>query len=120
MDSEDEAYDPWPGCTMDQTGCHSSTHYSVKYTMDEELYTFLKLDKDTEVSLRDLDNHIIHYAEANNGIERCLINYDSALWNLFALDINESLKLYQIERNVRKLIRAVPVPERPSYLNPNY
>ena len=106
MDSEDDAYDPWPGCTMDKTGCHFSSHYTVKYTMDEELSKFLKLDKDAEVTLSDLDNYIIDYAEAHCGIKNTLINYDSALWYLFGLE-SQSLKLYQIEINVRKLIHPV-------------
>jgi len=117
MDSEDEAYDPWPGCTMDETGCHSKSHYTVKYTMDEELSSFLKLDKDAEVTLGDLDHYIIEYAKAHCGIERCNIKYDVALWDLFALDITKPFKLHHIEQNVRKLIHAVPVPDRPEYLN---
>jgi hypothetical protein len=117
MDSEDEAYDPWPGCTMDKTGCHSNSHYTVKYTMDEELSTFLKLDKAVEVTLSDLDDYIIDYAEAHCGIEKTSINYDFALWDLFVLDITKPFKLYQIEQNVRKLIHAVPVADRPEYLN---
>lgn len=107
MDSEDDAYDPWPGCTMDRTGCHSSSHYKVKYTMDEELSAFLKLDKGAEVTLSNLDDYIMDYAEANNGIDKTFIKYDSALWSLFALEPTQNLKLYQIERNVRKLIHPL-------------
>ena len=37
---EDEAYDPWPGCIMDRTGCHGQSYYTMKYEVNEQLISF--------------------------------------------------------------------------------
>ena len=42
--SEDEAYDPWPGCIMDRTGCHGQSYYTKKYNINEQLVSFFNLD----------------------------------------------------------------------------
>ena len=100
---EDEAYDPWPGCKMDETGCHSSSHYKNKYIMNEKFNIFFN-QKDTLLSLSNLDDIVIDYANKHNGIVGTRINYDELLWNLFGIDKNKTFKLYEIEKYVRLFI----------------
>jgi hypothetical protein len=47
MTSEDEAYDPWPGCYMDSTGCHYAIYYSDTYILNEKFANF-SFRKDTQ------------------------------------------------------------------------
>ena len=69
MNSEDEAYDPCPNCVMmTRTGCHGYYHQNRKYTMTTVFATFFTLDIDAQVTLDDLDNIVIDYAENHNGL----------------------------------------------------
>jgi len=97
---EDEAYDPWPGCIMNKTGCHSSSHYKNKYIMNEKFNIFFNQKTDTLLSLSNLDDIVIDYANKHNGIVDTRINYDELLWNLFGIDKNKTFKLYEIEKYV--------------------
>lgn len=103
--SEDEAYDPWPGCIMDRTGCHGQSYYSRKYTLNEELVSFFNLD-DNNLTYNNFDNIVINYAFNNNGIsdDKGIIYYDESLWRLFELDKDTPLKFHHISKYFEKFI----------------
>ena len=111
MNSEDEAYDPWPGCTIDRTGCHNQLHYYRKYSIDSKFAEFFVMDDKALYTLHDLDNIIINYAEAHKGIrEHCSrLEYDAKLWAFFALEIGDLFKFYQIEKYVQPFIVLIPL-----------
>ena len=106
MTSEDEAYDPWPGCIMDRTGCHGQSYYIIKYGISEQLVSFFNLNKDIKLTYSNFENIVIAYAENHNGImdDKCIINYDEALWDLFELDNDTPLKYYNIYKYFEKFI----------------
>ena len=97
--SEDEAYDPWPGCVMDRTGCHGQSYYTMKYKVSEQLVSFFNLESNN-LTYNNFDNIVIDYAFNNNGIsdDKGIIYYDEALWKLFQLDKDKSLKFYHISK----------------------
>ena len=105
--SEDEAYDPWPDCIMDRTGCHSASHYERKYEVNERIAGFFGLDRDT-YTLHELENVVIDYAESRKLVERCVIGYEEGLWKLFTLDAGQPLKFYQIAKHLVNFIMALP------------
>jgi hypothetical protein len=102
---EDEAYDPWPGCIMDRTGCHGQSYYTKKYSVKEQLISFFR-QADKSMSYTDFDNIIIDYAINHNGIidDKAIICYDEALWNLLELDKDIPLKYYHICKHFEKFI----------------
>lgn len=102
---EDKAYDPWPGCVMDRTGCHGQSYYTIKYTPNEQLISFFNLT-DKEISYNNFDNIVIDYAFNNNGIsdDKGIIYYDEALWNLFELDKDTPFKFYHINKYFVKFV----------------
>ena len=108
--SEDEAYDPWPGCIMDRTGCHGQSYYTRKYTPNEQLLSFFNLEKGTKITYNNFDNIVINYAYNNNGIsdDKGIIYYDEALWKLFQLDKDKSLKFYHISKYLEKFFLSMP------------
>jgi len=106
--SEDEAYEPWPNCIMDRTGCHGKSYYHRKYTVSDKLAIFFKIDKNAELSFSELDDIVIEYAEANNGITRQLIHYDEDLWNLLGFQKDIVFKFYQIEKYMREYVKEAP------------
>jgi hypothetical protein len=95
---EDEAYDPWPGCTMDSTGCHGGSHYKKKHRMNEKFNNFFDLNKDELLSYNNLDDIVIAFIKKNNGLKDTIINYDELLLELFGIDKNKTFKLYEIEK----------------------
>ena len=101
---EDDAYDPWPGCTMDKTGSHCSSHYYDKHRMNEKFNKFFGLKNDELLSFSNLDDIVIAYVEKNNGLRDTIINYDELLWDLFLIDKNKTFKLYEIEKYVELFI----------------
>jgi hypothetical protein len=104
---EDEAYDPWPGCIMDRTGCHGQSYYTKKYKPTEQLINFFRQANIVEgISYNDFDNIIIDYATNHNGIidDKAIICYDEALWNLLELDKNMPFKFYHISKHFEKFI----------------
>ena len=105
MDSEDDAYDPWPDCIMDRTGCHCQSYYHVKYVVDEQFAKFFNIDISGQYTKTDLDRVIIDYIEQKHGeSQKTNLAYDEPMWNLFDLDKTKTLKFYQLERNFRKFI----------------
>jgi hypothetical protein len=109
MTSEDEAYDPWPGCYMDSTGCHYATYYSDTYILNEKFAKFFNLEKNSQFTKKDIDDVIIKYLDENKCIAKygTNISYNEPLWNLFELECNKTLKLYQLERYFIKFIIKV-------------
>ena len=110
MNSEDESYDPWPGCVMDRTGCHGYYHRTRKYTMLTAFATFFKQDIDAQVTLHDVDTIVLKYAEEKSliGEYTCTISYDEGLWALFGLERQTVLKYYQIERLATPHLVVIP------------
>ena len=106
--SEDEAYDPWPGCIMDRTGCHGQSYYTKKYNVNEQLISFFNLDNNN-LTYNNFDNIVIDYAFNNNGIsdDKGIIFYDEALWNLFELDKDKPLKFYHISKYFEKFFLSM-------------
>jgi hypothetical protein len=104
--SEDEAYDPWPGCVMDRTGCHGQSYYNMKYIVNEQLVSFFNLENNAKITYNNFDNIVIDYAFNNNGIsdDKGIIFYDEALWKLFELDKDTPLKFYHINKYFVKFI----------------
>ena len=101
-DSEDEAYDPWPSCIMDMTGCHCGSYYSMKYNLSATLTTFLKIDPKTQMNWHEMDNAILEYADKHAGFKDTTFNYDADLWDLLGLNKNNIFKFYQIQRYIEK------------------
>jgi len=117
MTSDDEAYDPWPGCIMDRTGCHVQSYYTKKYKPTEQLISFFR-PVDKNLSYNDFDNIVIDYATNHNGIldDEGIICYDEGLWNLFGIDKNKPLKFYNICKYFDRFIvssktDATPAPQ---------
>jgi hypothetical protein len=109
MTSEDEAYDPWPGCMMTRTGCHWESHRSTLYRINESFAAFFTLSKDDTFTLYGLDDIVIEYAEKRNGVleNRGIINYDEALWDFFSIEKDKSFKYHHIEDRVKRFLREV-------------
>ena len=98
---------------MDRTGCHGKSHYYVNYMVNEQLANFFRLDNDVKITLGELDDLVINYAETHNGVSEneSTINYDEGLWNLFNIAHTTPFKIYQIEKYVRNFITRAPCLE---------
>jgi len=106
--SEDEAYDPWPDCIMDRTGCHGQSYYTMKHEVNEQLLSFFNLENNN-LTYNNFDNIVIDYAFNNNGIsdDKGIIFYDEALWKLFQLDKDKPLKFYHISKYFEKFFLSI-------------
>ena len=107
--SEDDAYDPWPGATMTRTGCHCQTYYTTEYRLSAPLCRFFDLDIDIELTEEGIDNLIIGYAEKHNGVDehKNTIHYDAALWELLGIPKEKPFKYYHIWRVLEKFITRI-------------
>lgn len=108
-DSEDEAYDPWPGCVMTETGCHYASTYYKKQRMPKHLTDFFGLESDKEYQIHVLEHKIIEYAKAHNGIERLKFNYDETLWNLLERPHSQKMCYYHLSDLIHMAIRKYGV-----------
>ena len=109
MSSEDEAWDPWPGCAMTRTGCHWQTHRSKPYLVGNTFAHFFGLPTASVKTLSELDDIIIGYAEAHNGADERsgTIHYDEALWIFFQIEKEKPFRYYHIERYIHGFITEV-------------
>ena len=109
MTSEDEAWDPWPGCMMTRTGCHWGSYKSKLYWITEAFADFFTIDKEDKYTLYRLDDIVIEYAEKRNGVSENsgVINYDEALWEFFSIEKDKPFKYYHIERRVKWFLTEV-------------
>ncbi len=115
MDSDEEAYDPWPGCIMDKTGCHYHSYHYLKYSINETFATFFNVDKDAKYTCHELDNIVIDYIEKHNGRTRYNINFHEDLWNFLSIPHDKVFKLYHINDHILKFITKLPDSEQPTY-----
>jgi len=103
-DSEEEAYDVWPGCYLGTTGSHSSSHYSCKYRLSEQLRAFLNAPSSAQMSIGAIEEGIIDYARTHNGITNMVFHYDIVIWTVLGLNATTELKLYHLEKYIRNHI----------------
>jgi hypothetical protein len=104
---EVKAYEPKPGCIIDETGCHRDSYYKDKYIMNEKFNTFFNQSMNTLLTFNNVDNIVIDYAKNHNGIVGTTINYDELLWNLFEIDKDKTFKLYEIEKYALSMLPKV-------------
>jgi len=120
MDSEEEAFDPWPGAILSETGCHTEQYYEDVYKIAPAIISFFKLDQKKRYSMRDIEKLILDYAEANNGFvsemtiyrtKRKGIKYDRTLWKLLEIPDHIEFKMYHFYKILKKLCVYDPKPK---------
>lgn len=103
QEQEDEdAYDLWPGCCLSITGSHFSDHYSRLYRVSEQLRSLLKVEPTAQLSIGEIEEGLIEYARAHNGISGVVFHYDPVIWSIFDLEKDTVLKFYYLEKCIRK------------------
>lgn len=104
MDSdaeEEAAFDLSPGCCLSITGAHFSDHYSRRYRISEQLRALLNVEPTVQLSMGDIEEGIIDYAKAHNGITGVVFHYDPVIWSMFNLEKDTVLKFYYLEKYIR-------------------
>lgn len=110
-DSEEEAYDPWPGCVMTRTGCHYHSLYTREYSLSPALAMFLEISGNAIISYNDIEQSILDYIQQGAPKFPEPIPYDAKLWTLFDLEPEAIIKIYHIPKHIMKHItRVIPRP----------
>ena len=104
-DSEDDYYDPWPGCSWGQTGCHFSSHYSKCFTVSDKFSSLFKLPQNHQMSLGTMESTIIQYGEDNGCVQSTTITFNKELWELLKPENSTKIKFYQLTRYVKQLVK---------------
>ena len=120
-DSENEAYDPWPGAIFTETGCHTLCYYREEYKFTAALTSFFNLDPKGRYSKNQFEKLISEYAEKHNGFiiettKYCSTHkkglvYDEALWKVLELPENKEFRIYHFEKILYKLCKHDPKPK---------